>query len=293
MTRSNTPQITFLPVSDIQVRDRLRDTSEAAVAALEASIPERGILSPLQVQLVKGTYCLMDGLHRLEGARRCGLDEVPVIIRNCSMREARNIEVDTALAAAPLDSLSMAVFLAAQKDLYEEEFPEAKRLHAANATLQGDRTVKNTVRSFADNAADIFNVSTSKIFKLVSVGKSLTGEDVKMLRKAPKKVKFGDLQAMAKLDASLRSLVCRELSLGKIKSVKEALERSKKPGSVVTTSPAEAEFKKLNDAFARASKAARMQFVRAHSDALEELMARDVMKGGDGEVVEFKARERG
>ncbi|WP_282060064.1 ParB/RepB/Spo0J family partition protein [Roseobacter litoralis] len=132
MTRSNTPQITFLPVSDIQVRDRLRDTSEAAVAALEASIPERGILSPLQVQLVKGTYYLMDGLHRLEGARRCGLDEVPVIIRNCSMREARNIEVDTALAAAPLDSLSMAVFLAAQKDLYEEEFPEAKAATGAD-----------------------------------------------------------------------------------------------------------------------------------------------------------------
>ena len=62
--------ITSLPVSEIQVEERLRMVSQSAVETLIVSISELGhILHPLQVQKVKGGYRLLDGMHRLEAAK--------------------------------------------------------------------------------------------------------------------------------------------------------------------------------------------------------------------------------
>lgn len=294
MSASSKSQMIFLPLADIQIGDRLRGASEPAVASIDASIRELGLLSPLHVQKRKEGYFLLDGLHRFRASERVGLEEVPVIVHRVGQKHGLKIEVASALASSPLDPLSAAVFLARHKDLYEEEHPEAKAAKGAELVRKRwDTSVQNTVVSFAENAAEVFGWSTSKIFKLIKVGQSLSSDDVAMLRAAPNKIKTGDLQALSKIEPDMRSIVCRELSLGKIKSVKEVLDRRKKPGAK-KVDPAEAQLSALNDKFIRASKAVRLRFIRAQFSVLSELIAEVGTENDDNaRVVAFKARERG
>ena len=51
------------------------------LAELEESIKQHGILQPLQVAEVDGKYVLIDGLHRLQIARKLGMRTVPCIVK--------------------------------------------------------------------------------------------------------------------------------------------------------------------------------------------------------------------
>lgn len=278
------PQMVFLPVSEIVVSDRLRTASEPAVASIDASIRELGLLNPLHVQKSKGEYVLIDGLHRLMASKRAGLDEVPAIVHRCGQRDALKIEVGTALATAPLDPLSMALFLARHKDLYEEEHPESKRAAAAQAARRGDCTGKTPVQSFAENAADIFGCNPSKIFRLVAVGKSLSKDEVSLLRRAPKRVKFSDLQALAKVSPEKRRDFCRALADGKATTARQAIRQA---GNQLVNAPEDDQLRSLMDEFERASKRVKTRFVEEFATELQELL--DQISGEDGgEVVPFK-----
>lgn len=84
MRPPNWQKIDTLPVSAIQVEERLRTASPTAVASIVSSIQEVGcILQPLLVRKVKGGYRLMDGLHRLCAAKEIGLEDVPVSVSDC------------------------------------------------------------------------------------------------------------------------------------------------------------------------------------------------------------------
>ncbi|AZV77962.1 hypothetical protein EBB79_08680 [Parasedimentitalea marina] len=133
MRHPNWQKINTLPVSTIQVEERLRTASPTAVASIVSSIQEVGrILQPLLVRKVKDGYRLMDGLHRLCAAKEVGLEEIPVSVSDCTLDQAIRTEVDANVAGAPLSVLDMAVFLSAHKALYEKDHPEAKRAFKAN-----------------------------------------------------------------------------------------------------------------------------------------------------------------
>lgn len=157
MTPPNWQNVQSLPVADIEVEERLRIASDTAVASIVSSIQEVGsILQPLLVRRVKGGYRLMDGLHRLTAAKQVGLEEVPVKVSECTNDQAIRIEVDANVAGAPLTPLDMAVFLAAHKELYERENPEATKAFKATQARLPDQTDIMSVRSFAANAAEVF-----------------------------------------------------------------------------------------------------------------------------------------
>ena len=273
MTPPNWQNTHSLPVADIQVEERLRIASKPAVASIVSSIQEVGsILQPLLVRRVKGGYRLMDGLHRLTAAKEVGLEKVPVKVSDCTNDQAIRIEVDANVAGAPLTALDMAVFLAAHKELYERENPEAKRAFRANQARRGDCTDIMSVQSFATNAADVFGKGDRHIRRLISVGEKLSREEISLLRKAPKKVQFKDLEHIAKCgEPEDRSAICAALGSGGAKSAKEVLDRKKAAGAQVQSTTGQ-QVSKLKDAYSRAKKAARKEFVRLHCDELIELI---------------------
>lgn len=265
--------IQTLPTSSIQVEERLRIASPTAVASIVSSIHEVGsILQPLLVRKVKDGYRLLDGLHRLTAAKEVGLEEVPVKVSDCTNDQAIRIEVDANVAGAPLTPLDMAVFLAAHKELYERENPEAKRAFRANQARRGECTDIMSVQSFATNAAEIFGKGDRHIRRLISVGEKLGKNEIALLRQAPKRVQFKDLEHIAKCaDHSDRSAICAALGAGEAKSAKEVLDRKKAPGAALA-SPLGQQIAKLTEAYSRAQKSARKEFVRLHSDELIDLI---------------------
>ncbi|UWR74832.1 ParB N-terminal domain-containing protein [Phaeobacter inhibens] len=278
MTPPTWQQIQTLPVEDIQVEERLRTASETAVASIVSSIQEVGsILQPLLVRRIKDGYRLLDGLHRLTAAKEAGLAEVPVKVSECTNDQAIRIEVDANVAGAPLTPLDMAVFLAAHKELYERENPETAR-GKAGAHGRWDANDKMSLASFTANAAETFGKSQKTMQRLISVGEKLSPSEIAQLRDAPQKVQFKDLEHIAKCgEQADRAAICAALGDGTAKSAKEVLDRKKAPGAALKT-PVEQQFSKLADAFIRASKEARRQFVAQYGDILSELI--EDAKGG-------------
>ncbi|WP_205879952.1 ParB/RepB/Spo0J family partition protein [Leisingera sp. NJS201] len=290
MTPPNWQKIQTLPVADIQVEERLRIASPTAVASIVSSINEvGGILQPLLVRKVKDGYRLMDGLHRLTAAKEAGLEEVPVKVSECTNDQAIRIEVDANVAGAPLTPLDMAVFLAAHKALYERENPETAQ-GKAGAHGRWDANDKMSLASFSANAAETFGKSQKTMQRLISVGEKLSKDEIAQLRSAPNRVQFKDLEHIAKCGAQAdRSAICTALGQGKAKSAKEALDRMKTPGEPVQSTP-EMQASKLSDAFARAAKAARLEFVRRNGEELAALLAEVQKQDATGEVVPFSSQ---
>ncbi|WP_044008637.1 ParB/RepB/Spo0J family partition protein [Leisingera methylohalidivorans] len=290
MTPPNWQKIQTLQVSDIQVVERLRTASPTAVASIVSSIHEVGsILQPLLVRRVKDGYRLMDGLHRLTAAKEAGLEEVPVKVSECTNDQAIRIEVDANVAGAPLTPLDMAVFLAEHKRLYELDNPETAR-GKAGAHGRWNATDIMSVASFSANAAEVFGKGGRHIRRLISVGEKLSKEEIAQLRSAPNRVQFKDLEHIAKCSAEAdRSAICIALGQGEAKSAKEALNRMKSPGDPVQSTP-EMQASKLSDAFARASKAARLEFVRRNGEELAALLAEVQKQDATGEVVPFSSQ---
>lgn len=84
----------MLPIGDIEPdRGQPRTKfSEEALAELEASIREFGILQPLLVRpMSDGSYRIVAGERRYRAARRAELKEVPVIIKSLTDAEAAAI----------------------------------------------------------------------------------------------------------------------------------------------------------------------------------------------------------
>ncbi|MCF6432935.1 ParB N-terminal domain-containing protein [Leisingera sp. MMG026] len=290
MTPPNWQKIQTLPVAEIQVEERLRTASPTAVASIVSSIHEVGsILQPLLVRRVKDGYRLMDGLHRLTAAKEAGLEEVPVKVSECTNDQAIRIEVDANVAGAPLTPLDMAVFLAEHKRLYELDNPETAQ-GKAGAHGRWNATDIMSVASFSANAAEVFGKGDRHIRRLISVGEKLSKGEIAQLRAAPNRVQFKDLEHIAKCGAQAdRSAICTALGEGKAKSAKEVLDRMKPSGQAVQTTP-EMQASKLSDTFTRATKAARLEFVRRHEDELAALLDEVQQQVATGEVVPFSSQ---
>lgn len=280
------PKFQFVAVADIEIGERLRPADATAVEAIIQSAAERGILKPIQVNQVKGSYRLLDGLHRLSAAISLGMPEVPAMVHRCSVREGMNIEVEANIAQAPMTPLDMGVFLARQKELYEEEHPETKRGAYDRSGVPEGITGETPVMSFVANAARALGKDETTVRRVIAAAKSLSKPEIQQLRSAPNRVTLEDLQQIAKCDTPTdRAAICTGLATGKVKSAKAVLaELHKKPGKVEKPKK-----EVLSDAWARASKAQKRAFVETHAEEIEDLLS---SPRGSAEVVTFKARER-
>lgn len=269
--------ITDLAVADIVCRDRLRPVSEAGVAALIASIGELGVIKDaVHVRRKKdGTFHLMAGAHRLEAARRLGMERIAVKVWVCSDDWARLVEIDDNLAGAELTPLDTALFLARRKQVYERLHPEARAvIGQALAARRWDAAEPSSVASFAATTAEKLGITERQVRKIVAAGERLQAPDVQALRRAPRPVTLRDLTVIAKTDtAPERYHVVEALAEGRAKSAAEALRSYRKPGAAEPKDRVEEDFKALRTAWLRASKAARRRFVETEIEDVEDVLA--------------------
>jgi len=308
-----------VPIDAIQIEERLRGVTQSAVDTLMVSMGELGqMLHPIQVQKIEGGYRLLDGMHRLTAAKALGWTEVPANIFTCNNHQAMRVEVEGNLAGAPLNPLDMGLFLAAQKRLYEEEFPHAKNGAKGLKAIQDaqndnvsfwdagdnddatdtvsiasstDQTDTMSVQSFAANAAEALGKDQRTIQRLIKAATALDPVEIDLLRKAPQRASLLDMQAIAKIgDPAHRRAACAAFSAGEAKTVRDAHKAlTIREGAIER--PKLDPAKSLIDAFARATVPQQRAFVEAHLDTLTELIER--ANNGPAEVYEFKARDRG
>src|SRR4051812_10841779 len=122
----------------IENGQRLRDISEAQVAALINSIGDIGLLNPITVyprslfragNRVDG-YGLIAGLHRKTAFERLGLVEIEANVLDLSDLERQIAECDENLCAPTLSPSERARFTNRRKEAYEALHPETQ--HGTN-----------------------------------------------------------------------------------------------------------------------------------------------------------------
>ena len=89
-TYMETGRVVFLPARAIKPNPAQprRIFREEALAELARSITEHGILQPLSVRRIEGSYELIAGERRLRAAKMAGLTEIPCIVMNMDDRES-------------------------------------------------------------------------------------------------------------------------------------------------------------------------------------------------------------
>lgn len=281
--------LTEIDPKEVVIKDRLRPVSKAGVEALKASINDLGTMKhPLHVRKKKGgDIVLLSGLHRLTAALELGWELVPVVAWRCNDDFARLMEIDDNLAGAELSPLDTAVFLAERKVVYERMYPETKNGAKGLATMNGHQTDNMSVWSFAAASAEKFGMSERHVRRLIAAGAALQHDDVALLRRSEQHISLSDLQTLAKVEPALRFRICNALSEGKAKNAAAAIRQiNAQPGDAIKR-PADQQYRKLSDAYARAQTAARRRFVQANEKTLRELLADLTGEEETAEVVPF------
>ena len=155
----------YLKISEIEPNkgQPRKEFDESALADLTDSIAQHGILQPLLVRpLTGGTYQLVAGERRWRAARRAGLSEVPVIVREMADSEVMELALIENLQREDLNPI--------------EEADGYRMLMDTHGLTQEEVSKKvNKSRPTVANALRLLNLPDS-VVKMVSDGKLSAGQ---------------------------------------------------------------------------------------------------------------------
>jgi ParB family chromosome partitioning protein len=266
-------KVTEVPVLDVRLGDRQRPLSGAAVEALMASIQAEGLQNPIVVRRVPAKdgfaafHALISGAHRLEAARRLGWKTIPAAAYECSVRQARAMEIDENLVRRELAPLDLAVALSERKELHEYLHPET-RAGVAGATAKHGAADIMSVASFAAIAAENLGASERHVRRLVAAGNAVRAEGVAKFRGLDPAPSVSDLLAFAALEPDQRMKVGHFLEAGVATSIPAAIallsgdEPKAEPGPVA----------RFSSIWARYTRSERFAIVATHHVELRQML---------------------
>lgn len=263
-------RIEAIDVAAITVGQRTRFVSEQAVSVLMISHEDQGgFTTPIHVRKDKDGYELIDGAHRLEVAKRLGLETILARIWTCSKQQARFLEVDANVSQADLTPVALARSLALRHDAYVKLHPGTAAGAAGGLARQGQQA---TDLSFADLVAEARGLSKRSVQRYVKFGRDLTAAEAEALEKAPRRITLDDLSELSAItEIEERDFVVKSLVAGEAKKAKAARKAWK---AETGTAPAPANqteqaFTRLSDAWKRAPKVARSRFLEAFAEQIQ------------------------
>lgn len=268
-------------VADIQMKDRVRSVSDAALTVLRQSYEDHGgFTTPVHIRKMRGgAFELIDGAHRLTLARELGLDVILARIWECSGEQARFFETDANVSVSHLTPVALARSLVVRQEAYQKLHPETV---AGVAGARARHGLQRNNSSFAEFVGAVMGLTPRQVRKIIHAGKSVTPEQCDLLEAAPKRVALSDLQELGKIgEAAERDRVVELLALGKAKNAAHArrtylAEQGKGPTPL---NPTDQAYLRLLDAWNRAPKAARNQFLDERGEELRDLL--DGLGGDD------------
>ena len=178
----------------------------AAMAALENSIREYGVLQPLLVRpMSDGSYRIVAGERRWRAARAAGLTEVPVVIRSLTDEEACAIALIENLQREDLDPLEEAEGI--QRLIQEFGFTQAQ---AAERLSKSRPAITNSLRLLE---------LPPKAREALSAGKISAGHARALL----------GLSDAALIEEALKKVIEGGLSVRQTEALVKAMQKTPKP----------------------------------------------------------------
>lgn len=266
-------RIEAIDVSAIKVGERTRFVSEQALSVLSASYDDQGgFTTPIHVRKDKDGYELIDGAHRIEVAKRLGLETILARVWTCSKAQARFLEVDANVSQAELTPVALARSLALRHEAYVKLHPDTAAGAAGGLARQGQQRKDF---SFADFVAEARGLTPRRIRQIIKAGRSLSAQEAEALEKAPRRITLDDLSELSAItETEERDFVLKALVAGEAKKAKAARKAWKVEAGTAPAplNQADQAFARLSDAWTRAPKVARDRFLETYAAQIEDEM---------------------
>ena len=131
---ASVPSPVKIPLDQIDLGDRLRDPNSDDVKALQVSMAQIGLMTPISVRAIgEQRFRVIYGAHRLLAALRlreegvAGWTEIDAFVVGCDADEALLREIDENLIRIELSPYDQAEFLTQRLRVWEEKYGSAKR----------------------------------------------------------------------------------------------------------------------------------------------------------------------
>lgn len=251
-------------IDRINDTNRLRPVDDAWVAALAESIRDHGLEQPIVVRQTplsdNGAYALVAGCHRLAAFRLLEREEIPAIVRELTVDEARLVEIDENLMRRELDPLDRAVFMAERKAVWERMYPEtAHGGDRKSRARKGENQVVTMTTRFSKDVAKRTGLSEETVRRACRIYAELGPDAIARLRATPLAGNQSQLLLLAKMDADARAAAIEAAVAAKAPTVSAALRSVGLGGPVADA--AEGQFRKLCELWNRAPAKVRRRFL--------------------------------
>ena len=196
-------KIERVPVSSVDVGERMRPVNQSRVESLATSMATIGLLQPITVFTPDDCEVrLVAGLHRLEAARLLDWDEIDAIFMDADDVHRELAEIDENLCRSELSPAEAAYQTSRRKEIYETLHPEAKHVTERGGPGRGKTTDNLSAVSFTSDAAAKTGRDERTVRRDAARGEAL-GEALKDIA-GTSLDKGVELDALAKLPADQR-----------------------------------------------------------------------------------------
>ncbi|MBF0858831.1 ParB N-terminal domain-containing protein [Gluconobacter sp. LMG 31484] len=222
-----------IPLSQIEVGDRLRTVDPAWVEFLAASIAERGQDTPVWVRKMGRSekYALIAGGHRIAALKEAGKEVAIASVVKATEAEAQLLEIDENLIRRELTPLDRATFLARRKEVYEALYPETK--HGGDRVSDQVAKLGDLVGRFSEATAERLGVSERSIQRAVARYQALAADVRQSIAGTWLAESGSQLDELAKLTPDLQRKVAEYISqwpdVRKVSEIVRQIENRPKP----------------------------------------------------------------
>ncbi len=200
-----------IPISQIEVSDRLRIVDQAEVQKLAHSIKRVGQISPVEVRAIEaGRYRLVGGAHRIAAIEAAGLDKVRAVLFEGTDDQARMREIDENLYRHELSPFDQAEFLAERRKIWERLYGQVKRGGDRRSKSQTETLINTSV--FIAETATLFNLSRSTINRAYARKHKISPDLWKMLAGTPAAKSATFLDRLVRMPVEQHSLVVKKIT---------------------------------------------------------------------------------
>lgn len=175
-----TPGEFLMPVERVKLGARLRPVVQARVDDLKVALQEAPLAHPVTIRPVGDDYELVVGAHRLTAFVQMGRTVIPVIIRDLTDLEARQLEIDENLIRSGLNALERLTFVAERVEVWAARNPDKVVMDASRPIKTRGRPPKAFLKlrkvegyvpelmGFASETAHDTGLSRQSIYRAVA-----------------------------------------------------------------------------------------------------------------------------
>jgi ParB family chromosome partitioning protein len=239
-------EIISIPVSEIEIGERLRPVDRKWATALGGIMAAEGQKTAIEVCRLPGRskYLLVSGGHRLVGAQIAKIASIHAVVVSADAAERREREISENLWRLELGPIDRAAFIADLVLVFKERegIDPAQSPQSIAAQARWKKTAKadaadachqfSRAYGWAGEVAAQIGLSTKTVYADLALYRGLLPDVAASLRGHPVASVGGQLRTLAKLSSEDQRAVCGLILAGDAKAVADAvsiLKQKKKP----------------------------------------------------------------